>query len=173
MLVIGLLAYCTRIIELWVSCQNSLWSGQVWQIISLPIFIKRSINTQKIDKLSLPNISIFLLKKQKNLSVLWQDKYGVKKSSLKMRNNMRTTFSECTGRELSQRPILEKKICLAKMPRRKGFFLSKNPIFAHFLRVPRKSFQLIANRTILILEGDSMPHLKPKFSVTHVKKVLI
>ena len=43
--------------EVWVSCENRVWNGQVWKIISPPIFNENEpnfdgwcINTQKIEK---------------------------------------------------------------------------------------------------------------------------
>ena len=51
-------------------------------------------------------------------------------------------------------------------------FLAKNAVFCNFSCPPRKKFQVAANRTILILEGLPMAHLKayvPNFP-KHMRK---
>ena len=68
-----------------------------------------------------------------------------------------TSFSESSGRELSHGPIPE-KFSLTKMSRRRGF--SQKRFFCNFPLPPQEIFQVAANRTILILEGLPMAHLK-------------
>ena len=51
-------------------------------------------------------------------------------------------------------------------------FLAKNAVFCNFPLPPRKKFQMTANRTILMLEGLPMAHLKanvPNFP-KHMRK---
>ena len=80
-----------------------------------------------------------------------------------------TTFSETSGRELWHGPILE-KFSHQKISMRG--FLAKNAVFWNFSCPSRKNFQMAANRTILILEGLPMAHLKayvPNFP-KHMRK---
>ena len=69
-----------------------------------------------------------------------------------------TTFSETSGPELSHGPILE-KFSHQKISRRR-VFSKKRRFLLFFVSTPKKNFQVAANRTILILEGLPMAHLK-------------
>ena len=54
--------------------------------------------------------------------------------------------------------------------------LAKNAVFCNFPLLPQEIFQVAANRTILILEGLPMAHLKafvPYFQKHMLEKVLI